>query len=390
MVCAKATHCGISMGETSLVNQVLHASQPGTSTSIVEDIHKSYFPLLDDLVNDACEMFTRESSPSTLNSKRNGEAYASSEVSNDPQTHKCKKYQRLHRLTMEPLHPTTNASCHTTMFVLLKLNDLKTQFNLSDGATGGILGLLKELLPEGNNLTATSLYAMEYFSKKGEGTHKRNLEAYLDEEFDDSTGQLPLIVKVQDKGILALADGPLHRVTSYKKFICNGYTFTTSAYEENRNVQSSGVSMKAFNNKGVLTTYYGIIREIMDLNYNDFTHTVFYCDWVVVDANSACRVNPTSKLINMAREAYLSQKGKQFTFDRCYQILKHHKKYDLSTTSQNTQRSRFGPEHGGSSSINLCDDSSLIDIESPGDRPIERKAEKLAKKKNQAEALATA
>ena len=41
-------------------------------------------------------------------------------------------------------------------------------------------------------LYEASLYAMEYVSKKGEGTHKRNLEAYLDDEFDDSTGQRPL------------------------------------------------------------------------------------------------------------------------------------------------------------------------------------------------------
>ena len=33
---------------------------------------------------------------------------------------------------------------------------------------------------------------MEYVSKKGEGTHKRNLEAYLDDEFDDTIGQRAL------------------------------------------------------------------------------------------------------------------------------------------------------------------------------------------------------
>ena len=69
----------------------------------------------------------------------------------------------------------------------------------------------------------------------------------------------------------------------------------------------------------------------------------------------------------MAWEAYQSDKSKQFAFDRCYQILKHHKRFDLSTTSQNTQRSRFVTEHGGSLSINLSEDSSPVDIESPSD-----------------------
>lgn len=38
-------------------------------------------------------------------------------------------------------------------------------------------------------LYESSLYAMEYISKKGEGTHKRNLEGYLNDEFVDSSQQ---------------------------------------------------------------------------------------------------------------------------------------------------------------------------------------------------------
>ena len=41
-------------------------------------------------------------------------------------------------------------------------------------------------------LHEASLYAMEYISKRGEGTHKRNLEDFLDDEFDDSECQRPL------------------------------------------------------------------------------------------------------------------------------------------------------------------------------------------------------
>jgi len=59
-------------------------------------------------------------------------------------------------------------------------------------------------------------------------------------------------------------------------------------------------------------------------------------------------------------------------------------------TSQNTQHSQFVTEYGWSSSIDLGDDLSPADIKSPFDRPISRKAEKLAKKrKNHADALAT-
>ena len=55
--------------------------------------------------------------------------------------------------------------------------------------------------------------------------------------------------------------------------------------------------MKAFNKKGVLTPYYGIIREIFDLTYTNATHTVFYCDWVDVDEKNAFKVDSTSKLV---------------------------------------------------------------------------------------------
>ena len=98
-------------------------------------------------------------------------------------------------------------------------------------------------------------------------------------------------------GIFPYADGPLHRVISYNKFQCNGYTFSTFVHEKNRNVQSSGVSMKAITKKGVLTTYYRVIRQILGLNYNNFTHAVFYCDWVDVDEKNAFKVYPTSNLV---------------------------------------------------------------------------------------------
>ena len=112
-------------------------------------------------------------------------------------------------------------------------------------------------------------------------------------------------------GILPYADGPLHEVTSYSKFQCNGYTFSTLAHEESLSTQSSGVSMKAYNKKGVLTTYYGVIRDIIDLNYTNFGHTVFYCNWVDVDEKNACKVDPTSKLVMVNLSKFMSKNAIQ-------------------------------------------------------------------------------
>ena len=141
-------------GETLVVDQVQPPPQSVTPTEHA-DVHN--IPILNDLVNDACEMFMGEAEPSEPNCVGSDEAPPTSEVPNDSHTHKYKgkKYDRLHQLAQEPLHPATGSSRHTTMYALIKLNDLKTQFNLSDGATGGILRLLNELLPEENNLTTS-------------------------------------------------------------------------------------------------------------------------------------------------------------------------------------------------------------------------------------------
>ncbi|KAM7493432.1 hypothetical protein LguiB_028041 [Lonicera macranthoides] len=60
-------------------------------------------------------MFTRETDPST-----------SLELERDVEPYKSKKYDRLHRLASEPLHPSSNGTRHKVMYALMKLNDLKT------------------------------------------------------------------------------------------------------------------------------------------------------------------------------------------------------------------------------------------------------------------------
>lgn len=47
-------------------------------------------------------------------------------------------------------------------------------------------------------------------------------------------------------------------------------------------------------------TYYGVVRQIIELNYIDFEETVFYCDWVrVEDKSNGCKVDPTSSVIKV-------------------------------------------------------------------------------------------
>ncbi|KAM7529819.1 hypothetical protein LguiB_033229 [Lonicera macranthoides] len=96
--------------------------------------------------------------------------------------------------------------------------------------------------------------------------------------------------------------------------------------------------------------------------------------------------------VREAQMAYQLEKNKVFSFDHCYQILKELQRFSLTTTSSNSQHSRYGPsEETIGSSINLGDDSSPISIEGPDlNRPIGRNAAKLDKKrKGKAKLLAS-
>lgn len=87
-----------------------------------------------------------------------------------------------------------------------------------------------------------------------------------------------------------LAKGPLLFAKKYNSYAVNGYNFHTKAYDEGRSVQSSGVAIVAEtscyigNNESPMIrkkTYYGIITEIIELDYFRKGNIVlFKCDWV--------------------------------------------------------------------------------------------------------------
>ena len=91
--------------------------------------------------------------------------------------------------------------------------------------------------------------------------------------------------------IKILAKGPMTTAIKYNSYKLNGYSFHTQSYDENRSVQCSGVALVAEttcyergnNDNHVVgkTIYYGIIQEILELNYHHKGNVVVYkCDWV--------------------------------------------------------------------------------------------------------------
>ncbi|KAL5703500.1 hypothetical protein ACHQM5_022040 [Ranunculus cassubicifolius] len=112
----------------------------------------------------------------------------------------------------------------------------------------------------------------------------------------------------------SLVDGPSFRAKSYKSCAVNGYVFHTYDSEVETTTQNSGVSMKAFTkfrasakDKNLVedeTTYYGVVKKILELDYYEFKEVVFYCDWVrIEDKKNGCVIDPDSNLtfVNLGR-----------------------------------------------------------------------------------------
>ncbi|XP_071740608.1 uncharacterized protein [Rutidosis leptorrhynchoides] len=88
-----------------------------------------------------------------------------------------------------------------------------------------------------------------------------------------------------------LSNGPCEFVKTYKGFIVNGYRFHIKDVERKRKTQNSGVILEAMTKSFSSTrvnnpvtgdvTYYGVIKEIIELQYSVENKIVlFRCDWI--------------------------------------------------------------------------------------------------------------
>jgi hypothetical protein len=91
--------------------------------------------------------------------------------------------------------------------------------------------------------------------------------------------------------IQILAKAPMMIARKYSSYTINGFDFHTKSYDDGRSVQNSGVALIAEsecfergNKDNIILgnkTYYGIIKEIVELNYQHKGNVVlFKCDWV--------------------------------------------------------------------------------------------------------------
>ncbi|XP_024178346.1 uncharacterized protein LOC112184315 [Rosa chinensis] len=90
-----------------------------------------------------------------------------------------------------------------------------------------------------------------------------------------------------------IADGPSSEVPTFSAYKINGVNFNTKDRDDVRAVQCSGVSLfanamlissaKDKNPVNDDTTFYGVVKDIWELDYHSFRVPVFYYDWVDID-----------------------------------------------------------------------------------------------------------
>lgn len=102
-----------------------------------------------------------------------------------------------------------------------------------------------------------------------------------------------------------LSDGPRCNAWSYKGYLINGYRFHIKDGE--KGTQNSGVSLSASSlcrasvkdTRQIVedVTYYGVIKQIILLDYGFFQYPLFNCDWANV--GSGIKVEEGFTLVNL-------------------------------------------------------------------------------------------
>nr|GFA32225.1 hypothetical protein [Tanacetum cinerariifolium] len=120
-----------------------------------------------------------------------------------------------------------------------------------------------------------------------------------------------------DKTVERLGEGPRCVVRSYQGYDINGYTFYTKMQDEKSTMQNSEVTATAStmefdrSNHNAMAansknSFYGVIQEIWELDYNTFTIPLFKCKWVT---NNTRGINVDEKgftLVDLSTDGYTS------------------------------------------------------------------------------------
>ena len=109
--------------------------------------------------------------------------------------------------------------------------------------------------------------------------------------------------EVSNEYIRSLAYGPITQVTTYNGYIVNGYKFLTDSYGCDRSTSNSGVCIKGTNYSASSNDYYGILKEIVELEYLGEPIKkifLFNCEWYDSTLNRGMNIDKKYKLIEVS------------------------------------------------------------------------------------------
>ena len=91
--------------------------------------------------------------------------------------------------------------------------------------------------------------------------------------------------KLSDK-VTWLARYPNNEVKQFKRYVINGVKFHTKNSEVTRKTQNNKVCVVIEGG----ATYYGVLIDIIELNYSDrYRYVLFKCQWVDVISGRGCK-----------------------------------------------------------------------------------------------------
>jgi hypothetical protein len=106
---------------------------------------------------------------------------------------------------------------------------------------------------------------------------------------------------IEEQTLKMLASGPSRQVMTWQTYDISGFTFCTRSKDKKSMEQNSGVHCEAIDDEtSEISTYFGFIEDICELDYGTFQIPVFRCQWVedkhVTVDNYGVRVLDLSKV----------------------------------------------------------------------------------------------
>jgi len=172
------------------------------------------------------------------------------------------------------------------------------------------------------NMTVVAPYIPEHMTRLQRMNRSKN-EKWLATEHNVTFSQwlkdrvTSISEEEVDQVVERLGYGPRYDVASYQGYDINGYTFYTKQQDDKSTLQNCGVTLIATTTENdrennvarsrtTKNSYYGVIEEIWELDYNFFSIPLFKCKWV--ENQRGVKVDDDCfTIVDLSKHDYLSE-----------------------------------------------------------------------------------